>query len=92
MTDSWLQLGLASVGVITAAIALFRYVITNIKTMQANFLDSQKTQQSKLFEYMETKNGHMERIANRFADSSDEVAKKIGELTIHIDKLSRKRK
>ena len=62
-------------------LATIRYIIKASRASQQAFLD-----------YIEQKNGHMERIATRFADTSDVLAKKIGELTIHIEGLSKVKK
>lgn len=89
MNDTYTQLGLAVIGTVGSAIFAFRYLIGKLSIMQKGFLESQKENQASLLEYVEKKNGHLERISNRFADSSDTLAGKIGELTVHIDSLAK---
>ncbi len=79
---------LAVIGLAGTGITLLRYMFTQMRKMQQEFLDSQQEQQNQLFKYVETKNGHMERISERFAQSSDKMSDKIGELVRAIDKIS----
>lgn len=85
---TWIEVAGAALTTIGAGIAAIRYIVGQISTMQKAFLESQEKQQAKLFEYVETKNGHMDRMAERFAKSSDLVAEKVGELNTGIKVLA----
>lgn len=82
---------LAGLGLLGTAIGAGRYFIGSIRSMQNDFLKSQETQQSKLYEYIETKNGHLERIANRFADSHEKVATELDNLGKILNTISLRR-
>lgn len=81
------EVALAVIGLVGTGFGVFKYLFSQIGAMQKEFLSSQSEQQRKLFEYVETKNGHLERISERFAESSDRMSDKLGELVRVIDKL-----
>lgn len=55
--------------------AVIRYAITSFNSMQQNFL-----------KHLELKNGHNERIANKYAESDKEVAKALNFIKEEIAK------
>jgi hypothetical protein len=87
MSIQWIEVALAAIATVGSGITAIRYVIGQMSKMQKAFLNSQENQQKTLFEYVETKNGHMERVANRFSASSDLMAEKIGDLNTSIQVL-----
>lgn len=80
------EIVLAIIGVIGAGIGAARYVISKISTMQGTFLSSQEKQQQTLLNYIENKNGHMERIAKDFSNSQQKMAAALNKLSLKIKK------
>lgn len=80
---------ITAAGVVLAGVwGLVRYQISENKKREQAILEHTENAQRMLYEYIETKNGHMERMANRFTESSDKQATAINNLATEIKILS----
>lgn len=84
---------ITAIGVILGGIwGLVKYTISENKKREQAILEHTETAQKMLYEYIETKNGHMERMANRFTDASEEMSKAVNNLSTKIEILGAKKK
>lgn len=69
-----------------------RYVANQTAKREKALLEhTQKTQETML-EYFETKNGHMERMSNKFTDTAKELSNSINNLATKIEVMQQTRK
>lgn len=72
--------------------ATLRYVVNEGRKNQEELMKFVKNNQEQFIDYIKNKNGHMERVANKFTDSSDRMTATINALSAHIERLSDKLK
>lgn len=70
---------------IVAVIGLFKYLSSQAAKREKAFLDHAEKMQIKLFDYMEKKNGHLERVADKYMASSDKMSTSLGVLSTSVD-------
>lgn len=83
MENVWLQLIITVGTVLGASFTLIKYLSTNNRKKDKEFLDFLERRDNAQLEYYENKNGHLERISNEFT-------KAINKNTRAIDKLATK--
>lgn len=91
MKEVWIQLIVSGAALFGGMFTLIKYSITQNKKREDAILEHTQKSQQMLYEYVEGKNGHMERIANRFADVSDKQTKAISDLAIEIKVMAAKK-
>jgi len=84
-TESIVQIVIGITSICGTIFGAIRYVaLQTAKREKALLEHTEKTQQSML-EYFETKNGHMERMSNRFADTAKDLSSSINNLATKIE-------
>lgn len=74
--------------VISGVFALIKYMITQNTKREGAILQHNEKQQTQMMEFYEKKNGHLERISNKFTDSNNSMIKAVGNLTTEIKVLA----
>jgi len=81
-----------AVGAILAGFfGLVKYIVSQNTKREAIILENYNKQQTQMMEFYEKKNGHLERISNKFSESNDAMTKAINDLTTEIRVLAEKR-
>ena len=76
------------VTVLAGLFGLIKYMVGQNTKREKFILDHHKSQQTEMMEFYEKKNGHLERVATRFAESTDKMSGSMGKLTTQIQILN----
>jgi flagellar biosynthesis/type III secretory pathway M-ring protein FliF/YscJ len=92
MQEVWIQAIAAAVSIIGTVFACIKYIASQTAKREQSLLEHTEKTQSMMLEYFETKNGHMERMADKFTATSKELAASINNLSTKIEVMSSKKK
>lgn len=92
MNEVWIQIIITVGAVVGTVFGAIKYMSSqNTKRERQLQVHNEKMQEMQ-YEYYETKNGHMERMAKDFTNSSNKMASAVNKLSAEIKVLSSKRK
>jgi len=83
-SNMWIQLIITGGAVLTTLLVTIRYISLQNSKREKNAQDYHERMQKMQYEYYETKNGHMERMANDFTKASNKMSNAITKLTKEI--------
>ena len=75
----------AGVTVLAGFFGLIKYMVDQNTEREKSILEHHEIQQTQMMEFYAKKNDHLERVASRFADSTDKMASTVGKLTTQIE-------
>lgn len=90
MENIWIQVIITVGGMVTAMLATVRYAMKQTEKRERALFKHTEDVQDKIFDYIETKNGHMERMSKDFTSSSNKMSKAVSKLTGEIKLLNQK--
>jgi signal transduction histidine kinase len=88
MEGVWLQFVITGGAVVTTLFFTIRYLSLQNSKREKQAQDYHTKMQQMQYEYYETKNGHMERMANTFTQASNKMSKAVNGLSQEIKTLS----
>jgi len=88
MENVWIQFILMGGSAITGLFFTIRYLSQQKSKSEKQLFEHTQKSQEMMLEYFETKNGHMERMANKFTDTADNLANVISGLSTKIEVMS----
>ena len=84
MEGVWLQLVISGGAVVTTLFFTIRYLSLQNSKREKQSQEYHETMQKMQYEYYETKNGHMERMAKDFTRASNKMTEAVGKLSTEI--------
>lgn len=79
-----IQIILSIAGTVGSLFALIRYIAKINQSRESSLLTANQVREKQMLEYFEKKNGHIERIAKEFSDTTRMANKNISDLTTEI--------
>lgn len=92
MEQAWIQLIMTAGAVISSLMVTIRFMSKQNAKRERQTQEYHENMQKMQYEYYETKNGHMERMAKDFTKASNKMSTAVGKLSSEIKVLSSKHK
>jgi uncharacterized membrane protein (DUF106 family) len=90
MENIWLQFIITGGAVVTTLFFTIRYLSLQNSKREKQSQDYHSNMQAMQYEYYETKNGHMERMAKDFTKASNKMSQAVSKLSSEIKVLAKK--